>query len=568
MFRGCGAESQDQVADFLSANGFINGINDYNWHGILPIHAALLCGKGGNPQGLEMLKELLQRGANPLLESADHFKINAAGLAAMYGLADEWDVLIKKCPSAATALTGGNQLPTMSPFAHAIMQYSNHPEKTIAFFDRFKHLVPDLDVNLPGQDVPPIVFAAINNQTEATRYFINAGVSLTSGPNVGWNVAHWAAAFGCFGSFVGICNLKPELAVSLTQNSDQWNPLTVAAVYAKIRPACSDFIARLVDQEYGVDMRNGSLDTPLMISAWVMQSLNGVKALLAAGADADLKYFPLVANHPNTSKTAFVLGAQLKINGANALAVQAAEETRGDILVELVNSSKFHVANNGYGGFSAFSWAMETCNIKVLDAIEAKEPQDLEVRDLTGSTYLQWAVEIQAYSFGVCKWLVDHGSDVNALYIKTSSGLNRTAFTDICEQVCMSAHVDVKTQMEKAQYILNSSRFNIKYVDDQGFTALHWAISLKDAKIVHDICTKDISLVNVKDMYNKTALKWASEYYNAADKALWKDVITELVIHGANTEDLVGTDLLGHDFGADHALLEARYVSLGGAVHE
>ncbi len=167
---------------------------------------------------------------------------------------------------------------------------------------------------------------------------------------------------------------------------------------------------------------------------------------------------------------------------------------------------------------------------------------------------------------------MDHGADINAVYNKMAQVPNglantqtqRTAFTDLCEQVSVNAHVDFKTQAAKAMYIVNNSQFNVKYVDDQKFTTLHWAISLKDARVIHDICKKDSSFVNATDVYNKTALKWTAEYYNAAngaDKELWKNVATELVEHGANSSDLMGTDLFGADFHAGHAVLEQGYLA-------
>ena len=225
MFKHCAPKSDDTLlAQFLLSNGFTGTVNQPNEKGIMPLHAALLLSNSGNPQGLTLVQELLKQGANPLLESTDHLKINSTGLAAAHGLSAEFQDIITKCPAAATALSGaGNKF---SPLAFAILNFKNHPEKSAVFFNIFKHLVPDLNVNLPNQDMPPLIFAVINDQVEALKYFIDAGALLTVGPNAGWNIAHWAAAFGCFKSFAAICELKPELAVSFTGNDNQWNPLT------------------------------------------------------------------------------------------------------------------------------------------------------------------------------------------------------------------------------------------------------------------------------------------------------------------------------------------------------
>ena len=576
MFKNCAPKPVNALTSFLSSNGFTGTVNEVNVHGIMPLQAALLLSNSGNPQqGLVFLKELLALGANPLLESTDHLKINSAGLAAAHGLTAEFKEIIEKCPDAATDLSGAGT--RMSPFAFAILNFTRHPEKSSGFMDEFKGLV-DMKQNLPGQDVPPMIFAAINDQVEAIEYFIKSGADLTVGQNAGWNAAHWAAAFGCFKSFAAICALKPELAVSFTGDNNQWNPLTVAAVHAKLRPeACKSFIKQLHDQEYNIDMYNGALDTPLMISAWSGQSLPGVQDLLECGADPDLKYTPLVANHPNAGKTAFILATGLKFEG-EPQAVMESETTRSKILVELVKSPKFHIEANSYNGFTAFSWAMETNSTEVLDAIEAKAHQDLGSHDSTGQTYLQWAVGSPKYSWGVTQWLVGHGSDVNIVYNKmaqvpaglVNTGTQRTAFTDICEQFSVNTemtHDEVQTQLAKARYIMNSPTFSAKFsgndADGDGFNVIHWAISLKDARIVHDLCMKYSTLVSGQDKGGSTPLKWTANYYNAAsatDKVLWKNVAAELVSHGASPEDLSGTDLL-FDALSEHAQLHQSYAA-------
>ena len=576
MFKHSAPKSDDTLlAQFLLSNGFTGTVNHPNEKGIMPLHAALLLSNSGNPQGLALVQELLNQGANPLLESTDHLKINSTGLAAAHGLSAEFQAIITKCPDAATAVSGSDN--KLSPFAFAILNFDNHPAKSAIFMDAFKDSV-DMSQNLPNQDVPPLVFAAINDKVEAIKYFIGAGALLTVGSNAGWNIAHWAAAFGCFKSFAAICELKPELAVSFTGNDNQWNPLTTAAVHAKLRPeACKAFIKELSAQEYNIDMLNGALDTPLMISAWSQQSLPGVQQLLECGANPDLPYAPLVAGHPNAGKTAFILATQLKFNG-EPHAVREAESTRSKILVELVNSPKFHVDANSYAGYTAFSWTMEANSTKALDAIEAKSHQDLGAKDPTGQTYLQWAVGSPKYSFGTCKWLVDHGSDVNVVYNKmrqlpdgglVDTGTQRTAFTDICEQFAVNTpmtHAEAQTHVAKAKYIMNSPTFTAKFsgndADGDGFNVIHWAISLKDARIVHDLCTKYPSLVSGGDSGGNTALKWTATYYNqanAADKASFKNVAAELVAHGANQNDLVDTDLLEFDALTIHEQLAVSY---------
>jgi len=577
MFKHCVPKSVDALTLFLISNGFIGGVNEANEGGIRPLHAALLLSNSGNSQGLSLLKELLNQGANPLLESTDNLKLNAACLAAAHGLVAEFQSIIQKYPDAKVALSGADN--KLSPFAFAILNFNKHIEKSTTFMNAFKDSV-DMSKNLAGQDVPPLIFAVINDQVEAIKYFIDAGASLVVGPNDGWNIAHWAAAFGCFKSFALICELKPELAVTPTEDGNQWNPLTISAVHAKLRPdACKAFIKQLSDQEYNIDMPNGALDNPLMISAWGAQSLPGVQKLLECGANPDLPYKPLIVGHPNAGKTAFILATQLKFNG-EPQDVRVAESTRSKILVELINSHKFHVEANSYNGYTAFSWALEANSTDALDAINAKTPQDLGAKDPTGQTYLQWTVGSPKYSLGTCKWLIDHGSDVNIEYDKMTqlpdgrlvkTAVKRTAFSDICEQFTNTNMTpgDALIQKAKAEYIMNSQTFTAKFsandADGDGFNVIHWAISLKDSKIVHDLCTKYSTLVNEKDNNGNTALKWTAVYYNQAsndwDKESFKNIAAELVSHGAEKEDLAVTDLFGFNAAGIHEQLSNTYVA-------
>ena len=127
-------------------------------------------------------------------------------------------------------------------------------------------------------------------------------------------------------------------------------------------------------------------------------------------------------------------------------------------------------------------------------------------------------------------------------------------------------HAEAQTHVAKAKYIMNSPTFTAKFsgndADGDGFNVIHWAISLKDARIVHDLCTKYPSLVSGGDSGGNTALKWTATYYNqanAADKASFKNVAAELVAHGANQNDLVDTDLLEFDALTIHEQLAVSY---------
>lgn len=222
---------------------------------------------------------------------------------------------------------------------------------------------------------------------------------------------------------------------------------------------------------------------------------------------------------------------------------------------------------------------------EIMHILHTKNPALINSRNIWNETPLHWNIE-KKLPIEAMQSLIALGSDVNATFVKTQNipGTNqfgqlqlqlngvqylleRTSFTFACEQ----------HEIAKAKYIMKLPQFNgAQYIDPQQFTIIHWALELKDSQIVHELCTRHPNLLDRPDVYNKTPLAWAVEYFvttrSQADHNIYKHFISELVSHGAQISDAVRAcagpsvmmlDAVLQDVPRDHDALVLEYVAMG-----
>ena len=99
-----------------------------------------------------------------------------------------------------------------------------------------------------------------------------------------------------------------------------------------------------------------------------------------------------------------------------------------------------------------------------------------------------------------------------------------------------------------------------------GLTIMHYAVNLKDTRIVHDACEKYPALVTEASLQGLTPLKLLANMYSTADqdaKNILNAIAVELIEHGADAADIAGVvDLSAVDIHACHDQFVVTYATL------